>query len=438
MGSDTIINSKRLRLALAEPVIVGEKRLFEHPIVVLGSWFKNGDKFSITPADLRRMVENFEKRRNEQVVVDYEHASEMPEIARGGPIPAAGWIHKLMANGQLRALIEWTPQAEELIRSGQYRFFSPAIDWGTRDKETGEPQGATLTSGALTNHPFLEELPAIQLSDCDLFDEKQLSIRPGSLGTKGEKSVKKIKMRKGSAKGMRKVFDDADVELGEFSLDELDLDGAELDELLSRRGAGASSALMDDEAISVLLRDTGLVVGESGSPIAQVKEYLGLAARALATKAAEERRRLLLSQGVRGGALLVDKIREFAREQKISLEDYVVAQEIDRKLSEAVRAGKVLPRDREFFFEVGLANPEKLDAWLKSAPKVINLTTMGIGGPVEGGITVDQEVQARVKEAMKEDPKLNVSQAMAKVLASDHDLASRYHSGHRKEMGDSA
>jgi hypothetical protein len=63
------------------------------------------------------------------------------------------------------AQIEWTPEAAQLISGGQYRFFSPAIDWNFPDKETGKSQGATLTSGALTNHPFLEELPPITLTE---------------------------------------------------------------------------------------------------------------------------------------------------------------------------------------------------------------------------------------------------------------------------------
>src|SRR5262249_23587991 len=65
----------------------------------------------------------------------------------------------------LLAQVEWTPEAQRLISGGQYRFFSPAIDWSFPDKETGESQGATLTSGALTNHPLLEELPPITLTE---------------------------------------------------------------------------------------------------------------------------------------------------------------------------------------------------------------------------------------------------------------------------------
>jgi hypothetical protein len=152
------------------PVIMGN--LAEIPIAVTGTWVKDGHRFSITKEDLDDIVSNFEARQNGTVVIDYEHASERPEVAKGGPIPAAAWIHSLSTKKDpetkketLWASVEWTPNAEKFIKAGEYRYFSPAIDWGAADKKTGRSKGATLTSGALTNHPFLEELPAIQLSD---------------------------------------------------------------------------------------------------------------------------------------------------------------------------------------------------------------------------------------------------------------------------------
>jgi len=152
------------------PALLGN--LAEIPIAVTGSWVKDGHRFSITSEDLDDIVKNFEARQNGTVVIDYEHASERPEVAKGGPIPAAAWIHSLSTKKDddsgketLWASVEWTPKAKEMIEGGEYRYFSPAIDWGATDKKTGRSKGATLTSGALTNHPFLEELPAIQLSD---------------------------------------------------------------------------------------------------------------------------------------------------------------------------------------------------------------------------------------------------------------------------------
>ena len=62
-------------------------------------------------------------------------------------------------------LARTTERARELLKSREYRYISPAVDWAAQNKRTGKPQGTTLTSVALTNRPFLEELPQIRLSD---------------------------------------------------------------------------------------------------------------------------------------------------------------------------------------------------------------------------------------------------------------------------------
>ncbi|MGC2234249.1 MAG: phage protease [Candidatus Acidiferrum sp.] len=159
-------------LATRFDIATGQFVLTELPIALTGSWVKDGHRFSITEEDLSDIVKNFEKRGNGEVVVDYEHASERPEVARGGPVPAAAWIQKLSIRdsdgGDGKTLwgdINFTDEAKKYIEDKKYKYFSPAIDWGATDKHSGRGKGATLTSGALTNHPFLEELPAIQLSE---------------------------------------------------------------------------------------------------------------------------------------------------------------------------------------------------------------------------------------------------------------------------------
>jgi len=143
----------------------GADGLIEIPIAITGAWKRGEAEFSITKEDLARMAANFKRRKNGEINVDYDHASEMPEVARGGPVPSAGRILKLRSNGALYAGIEFTARALELIKNREYRFVSPAIAWGVKDKTTGDDQGTTLTSLALTNRPFLEDLPPIKLSE---------------------------------------------------------------------------------------------------------------------------------------------------------------------------------------------------------------------------------------------------------------------------------
>jgi phage I-like protein len=143
----------------------GTDGLTEIPIAVTGTWKRGDGEFSITREDLAMMTANFRKRKNGEVNVDYDHASEMPEVGRGGPVLSAGRIVRLRSNGAAYASIEFTARALELIKANEYRFVSSAIVWGMKDKTTGKDQGATLTSLALTNRPFLEELPSIKLSE---------------------------------------------------------------------------------------------------------------------------------------------------------------------------------------------------------------------------------------------------------------------------------
>lgn len=99
-----------------------------------------------------------------ETVVDYEHASTLV----GAEAPAAGWVKDLAVRSVddrwgLWALIEWTARAVELILAGEKRYISPTIIWRSKDRISGKDRGAHLHSIALTNIPFLQELPEVRL-----------------------------------------------------------------------------------------------------------------------------------------------------------------------------------------------------------------------------------------------------------------------------------
>jgi uncharacterized protein YoaH (UPF0181 family) len=146
-------------------LVDGIKRI---PIAILGKFQKGSQKFAITRQTLADIVANFRKRKAD-TVIDCEHASEFPELAQGQAIPAAGWITALDdqpdANGVLWGTAKFTPGAARMIAREEYRYISPAIEYNARDKHTGANQGATLLSAALTNRPFLDQMPAIALSE---------------------------------------------------------------------------------------------------------------------------------------------------------------------------------------------------------------------------------------------------------------------------------
>jgi phage I-like protein len=155
----------RFLIALAEL----PEGLVPIPILKKGSYYKGKQKFSLTDTDVQQLVGNFRKRQNGEVVIDYEHASERPEVAKGDAIPAAGWLKAMSdaadGDGILWGQAELTDKARGMIAAKEYKYLSPFIDRTIIDKQTGKPQGSTLTSIALTNRPFLEAMPAIALSD---------------------------------------------------------------------------------------------------------------------------------------------------------------------------------------------------------------------------------------------------------------------------------
>ena len=69
--------------------------LLRVPLAVTGKWVRGSTTFAITRQDLEDIVRNFRERQNGEINVDYDHASEMPEVAAGGPVPSAGRIVRL-------------------------------------------------------------------------------------------------------------------------------------------------------------------------------------------------------------------------------------------------------------------------------------------------------------------------------------------------------
>lgn len=92
-------------------------------------------------------------------VIDYEHQTLRSE-ANGQPAPAAGWIHGLrwIEGRGLFAEAELTARARDLIAGGEYRYFSPVLEYASK---TGEVR--RILMGALTNNPAIHGMAAIDL-----------------------------------------------------------------------------------------------------------------------------------------------------------------------------------------------------------------------------------------------------------------------------------
>jgi phage I-like protein len=176
------------------------------PVAMVARGYKGKQKFSVTRGDLDSIVRNFRKRGTGDLVIDYDHSTDFSAGA-GEPVPAAGWLKAIDdapdANGVLWGQAEFTERASKMLAARDYKYVSPVVVWGKRDKDSGEPQGTTLTSIALTNSPLMEKLPAIAFSD-----GWQTEIDRGDAAVKGQQRVVKLIMADRVARTVRVVADD--------------------------------------------------------------------------------------------------------------------------------------------------------------------------------------------------------------------------------------
>ena len=77
-----------------------------------------------------------------------------------------GFIHDMQVRGgKLYGLVEWNDKGREQVKSGEYRYFSPAIRFNAKHPVTGESIGPVMTSGAMTNSPFLRGMEPLAARD---------------------------------------------------------------------------------------------------------------------------------------------------------------------------------------------------------------------------------------------------------------------------------
>ena len=101
--------------------------------------------------------------------IDYEHKTD-PKYG----MDAAGWIGDvekrfLFENGKRIATLwikptEWTPAAQEVIKTGAKKFFSIEYKLKYEDKDTGKTYNNVLLGGGLTNRPYLHGIAPVMLT----------------------------------------------------------------------------------------------------------------------------------------------------------------------------------------------------------------------------------------------------------------------------------
>ncbi|MFA5731856.1 MAG: phage protease [Acidithiobacillus sp.] len=129
-------------------------------------------EIEIKEEDLGLFVKSFNDNvRGIDISIDLEHGITDKKGA------AAGWIRRLDKKGNsLYANIEWTELGEEVVKSGQYKYFSPEFKFSYKDNETGKVYQNVLLGGGLTNRPFIKGMQEVVLMSEDVSKELNDSI----------------------------------------------------------------------------------------------------------------------------------------------------------------------------------------------------------------------------------------------------------------------
>ncbi len=472
----------RFIVTLDAPLGAGDS-LTRIPLAVTGKWVRDGSDFSITLGDLEEIVQNFSKRRNGEINVDYDHASEMPEVGAGGPVPSAGRIVKLDAPEEIGAggwglgtredrtgahcsvqgareksnskpstqslvpgprFILWgwyepTGRARQLIGSREYRYISPAINWAGRDKRTGKNDGTTLTSVALTNRPFLEELPQIRLSDpaFQLVDVGEVHVDT-SLGQwengSGEKRKSEIRNQKsegelqdpkskianspgGTMKQVKLSVEDGKIKIahGDFS-DAYYADPADFKKCLEDLGEWPDTSDAPDTSLAAELENMAGLAGSAGADggagtVATLSECVAEIRRRLATRQeiSLKEASALLSENEAGG-------------KSIAAADYFRSR-VEHELDEAVKNGKVLPRQRDDWRKIALSDFPTFRKIVAEQKSQVPLRPVGVSGA--GPEDAQTQVKLLAEQRMRERS-ISFGQALSEIGREQPDLVHQY------------
>ena len=456
-------DSPRFWMSLAEPPARGLIRI---PIAITGKWKGAEKEFSVDLDDLKEIRENFAKKPTGEINVDYEHASEVP-FGTGGPVLSAGRVTKLdepekFVNGSgaardegrasppptngkyiLWGWFEPTTRARELIAGKEYRYISPAIRWGAKDKVTGKTIGTVLTSVALVNKPFLEELPQLHLSEAA--GDQKILVSLGQLHVPGPVNQISVADGQPGQKSVRQPTDRSQKSGGQQMAKFLKLKCL-TDEHLEKHGLepehkGKIGVFDGEELIGIASPPEGWEPkdgegdgnGRDSKKLAELfateiglpgKSFVDIAAIVRRAMEAPQDQFAALSESIHDGRLNLVEAGKLADAGLVRFSTILKAQEAERKVEAAVKAGKVLPKNRAHALKLALSDAGTFSALVEQARPVVDLRSHGHAGGGEQP-TAQQALMAEVN-AYAKDNKCSIGVALSEVTKRKPDLWQAY------------
>ena len=171
-------------------------------VLPLGHVVSSKGEFDVDEGSFQAMKAQI-AQRGVDLVVDYEH-----QTLKGVEAPAAGWVKELkLEDGNIVAVVEWTPLGAEYLKNKEYRYLSPVVNVRKMDNKA-----IGLHSLALTNTPAIENMTPIVNSDNfegghENMDMQKLAAAPGLGPDATEEQIvgRGPGLRSGRPQGLRRV-----------------------------------------------------------------------------------------------------------------------------------------------------------------------------------------------------------------------------------------
>ena len=436
-----------------------------------------GAKFKFDDSDLEEFRKNLAVR---EVPIDYDHLSTSADVRPPGWAKAAGWLARpddITAFTEGRKLLwgwaRYTPTMLAMVKDQEYRYCSIDFDFSGKD-ETGHSVGAKIKALAMTNRPFLRDLPPIEISNEDYqqlmgmaartdgklaaltlseggarllnpeavhvpaaitsisvgygqprSQESEVTSQNSSSASadKGGKTMAGKLCLKCSADGKHEVYDgdgDDANKLGE--VEEKHLKQYAKTHLAMAPAAdadgGQTSEKLTADARAALLSE----IGAEGKAAAEIKQLIekGIAASAAPEKTEAQ---LLCDSVDDNGGLKLSEIDKLMDEGKIKPSAYRRAAAAEADVTKAFTQGRIKPTDRKKALQLCLADRPAFDAFIVGGKPLVDTTRHSVNGPKEEGDKVaTTQFKALVSQKMTE-LKLSEDQAKTVVVSTKEGAA---------------
>lgn len=289
-------------------------------VLPLGHVVSSKGEFDVDEGSFQAMKAQI-AQRGVDLVVDYEH-----QTLKGVEAPAAGWVKELkLEDGNIVAVVEWTPRGAEYLKNKEYRYLSPVVNVRKTDNKA-----IGLHSLALTNTPAIENMTPIVNSENFEGGQENMDMQKlaAALGLSPDATEEQI----------------------------MEALKACLEENKSLKESAEAAKQQQPPA------DDGKVVANK-----EVCELLGFQAGAATADVTAAI--MALKGGVVGGVNLVEQVK--------ALEGKLADRDAEEAVEMALKAGKITPAQREWAKGYALKSLEDFRGFVEKAPQVVPMGDVG-------------------------------------------------------------